>query len=104
MSIQIFIIIGLVVAFLGSIIGASMVVTQQRATPTERPQRSEPPPDYNRPSQRKLFLPMVSFLGVSLFLLIVGYAASNIVAASVGFLLLFLGFGLLGSFLFNKIL
>lgn len=46
---------------------------------------------------------MAGLLGVSVFLLIVGYTTTNIVAAAVGFLLLFFGFGLLGAFLFNEI-
>ena len=80
-----------------------MVVVQKRNTPTKRPERTETSPSYQRPSRKEIFLPMVSLLGVSLFLLIIGYTTSNIISAAVGFLLLFFGFGLLGSFLFNNI-
>ncbi len=48
-------------------------------------------------------LPMGGMLGLSLLLLIVGYGTMNIVSAAVGFLLLFLSFGLVGSFIFNQI-
>lgn len=103
MKIEIFIIAGVIIALLGTLIGASMVVTQERPTPTQRPQRVAPSPNVQRPSRKSLFLPMSGLLGVSIFLLILGYGTANIVAAAVGFLLLFLGFGMLGAFLFNTL-
>lgn len=103
MKIEIYLIAGGVIALLGTMIGGAMVVTQNRETPTQRPQRVAPAPDAQRPSRKSLFLPMCGVLGVSIFLLVVGYGMANIVAAAVGFLLLFLGFGLLGAFLFNSL-
>jgi ABC-type multidrug transport system permease subunit len=103
MQVWTYLTIGLILAILGALVGASTVVSQKRDTPTQRPERTQPSPHSQRPSRQELFLPMVGLLGVSFFLLIVGYTTINIVAAAVGFLLLFLGFGLLGAFLFNEI-
>ncbi|MGB5593483.1 MAG: hypothetical protein WBM32_02145 [Crocosphaera sp.] len=102
MELWIFIVIALIISALGICVGGSMVVYQKRQTPTQRPQRTAPPSDLKKPSRKSLVVPLGSVLGVSLFLLIIGYGTMNIVAAAVGFLLLFLGFGLLGSFIFNQ--
>ena len=103
MKIEAYLISGGIIALLGTMIGASMVVTQNRETPTQRPQRVAPPANAQRPSRQSLFLPMCGVLGLSIFLLVLGYGTANIVAAAVGFLLLFFGFGLLGAFLFNSL-
>ena len=103
MKIEAYLISGGIIALLGTMIGASMVVTQERETPTQRPQRVAPPANAQRPSRQSLFLPMCGVLGLSIFLLVLGYGTANIVASAVGFLLLFFGFGLLGAFLFNSL-
>ena len=105
MKIETYLIAGVIIALLGTIIGASMVVTQNRETPTQRPQRVAPPANAQRPSRQSLFLPLCGGLGLSILLLVLGLGLGtpNIVAAAVGFLLLFFGFGLLGAFLFNSL-
>lgn len=99
----IFVVIGLIVAALGICVGGSMVAYKKRNTPTKKNRRTAPPLESSRPSRKSLVVPMGSVLGMSLFLLIIGYGTMNIIAAAVGFLLLFLGFGLVGSFIFNEI-
>ena len=68
-----FLLPGLVLAILGSFVGAAMVVSEKRNTPTERPQRDKPSSKSQRLSRKELFLPMASLLGVSVLLLIIGY-------------------------------
>ena len=103
MSISTFLVISVVVALLGTMIGAATVVVQKRQTSTDKPQRTVVSPTRTRPSRKQIFLPMISLLGLSIFLLLIGYTTANFIAFAVGFLILFLGFGLLGSFLFNKL-
>jgi hypothetical protein len=103
MNIGTFLIISVVVALLGAMVGASMVVVEKRKTPTARPQRTASNTSKIRPSRKELFIPMISVLGLSIFLLVIGYTTANFIAAAVGFLFLFFGFGLIGSFLFNEL-
>ncbi|ACB49544.1 hypothetical protein cce_0192 [Crocosphaera subtropica ATCC 51142] len=103
MEFWIFVVIALIISALGICIGGSMVVYKKRQLPTQKPQRTAPSSHLQKPSRKSLILPMGGLLGVSMFLLIIGYGTMNIVAAAVGFLLLFLAFGLVGSFIFNQI-
>ena len=86
MSINTFLIIGVVVALLGTMLGGSMVVVQKRQTPTSKPQRTGDNTPRARPSRKQIFLPMISVLGLSIFLVVIGYTTANIIASSVGFL------------------
>jgi hypothetical protein len=52
MKIEAYLISGGIIALLGTMIGASMVVTQERETPTQRPQRVAPPANAQRPSRQ----------------------------------------------------
>ena len=106
MNIGTFLFISLLVALLGAMFGASMVVVKKRPTPTDRPTRTartEGNTTRNRPTRKQVFRPMASLLGLSIFLLIIGYTTLNIIAFAVGYLFLFFGFGLLGTFLFNEL-
>jgi hypothetical protein len=103
MNINTILIISLAVALLGIILGGSMVVTQKRQTPTARPTRSKADNNRTRPSRKQLFVPMISLLGLSIFLIVIGYKSLNIISFAVGYVFLFFAFGLLGSFLFNKL-
>lgn len=103
MSIEIFFMIGIAIAVVGFMVGASSVVSQKRDTPTQRPQRTSPPPDVRRPSRIKIVMPLILLLGFSILMLGIGYQMANIVPAALGFLCLFVSFGLLGAFFFNEI-
>ena len=103
MNINTILIISLVIALLGTIVGGSMVVTKKRQTSTDRPTRTRGNTNKNRPSRKQVFLPMISMLVLSIFLLFIGYTTLNIIAFAVGYLFLFFSFGFLGSFLFNEL-
>lgn len=103
MNLSTFLIISVVIAVLGAMIGGSMVVVEKRQTPTSKPQRTGNNKTRTHTSRKQLFVPMISVLGLSIFLLVIGYINANIITSSVGFLLLFFGFGLFGSFLFNEL-
>ena len=103
MNLSTFLIISVVIAVLGAMIGGSMVVVEKRQTPTSKPQRTGNNKTRTHTSRKQLFVPMISVLGLSIFLLVIGYITANIIISSVGFLLLFFGFGLFGSFLFNEL-
>jgi hypothetical protein len=102
MRIQIIIIISIVIALLGTMIGAAMVSVDKQKASTYIEGRLITDPNYKPPSRRKLFLPMVICLAISLALMIIGVQSGNIIGFSVGFLLLFIGFGLLGAFLLGR--
>ncbi|ELR99656.1 hypothetical protein [Gloeocapsa sp. PCC 73106] len=99
MNLNTFLIIAIAVALIGSMVGASMVAIEKSKNSTTPQENS----NRNFPSRREIFLPMVSVLGLSFALLIIGYGSGNIVASAVGFLFLFFGFGIVGSFLFRNI-
>ena len=103
MDIGIFISIGIAIAIVGFMVGASSVVSQKRSTPTSRPQRTTPSPNAQRPSRRQILPRLLLLLGFSILMLVMGFQMVNIVPAAVGFLCLFVSFGLLGAFFFNEI-
>lgn len=102
MQIQFIIIISIVIALLGTMIGAAMVSVDKQKASSYVNGRLVTDPNYRPPSRRKLFLPMSICLGISLALMIIGYQGGNIIGFSVGFLLLFIGFGLMGAFLLGQ--
>ncbi len=106
MDIGTFLFISVIVALMGAVLGASMVVVEKRQTPTARPTRTARTGENatrNRPTRKQIFRPMIGLLGLSIFLLIIGYTNLNIIAFAVGYIFLFFGCGLLGSFLFNEL-
>ena len=103
MDIGIFVSIGIAIAIVGFMVGASSVVSQKRSTPTARPQRTTPSPKAHRPSRKQILPRLLLLLGFSILLLVMGFRMVNIVPAAVGFLCLFVSFGLLGAFFFNEI-
>ena len=103
MRLLIFVIVGIVISILGAFVGAAMTVFEKRRAPTHRPRRQSPPSHYKKPSRKKVVGPMAGVLGLSFFLLTLGYLAQNIIWGSVGFVLLFFGFGFLGAFLYQEL-
>ncbi len=102
MRLQFLIIISVVIALLGIMIGAAMVSVDKQKYSRYIEGRVVLDPNYRPPSRRKLFMPMIICLGISLALMIIGYQTGNIIGFSVGFLLLFIAFGLLGAFLLGR--
>ncbi len=106
MNLQIIIMASITIALLGTMIGTAMVALDKQQFIENKRKEQEwishedaLAQGYKPPPRKRLFLPMIICLGMSLALMIMGYKTGNIIGFSVGFLLLFIGFGLLGAFL-----
>lgn len=100
MNLEIKIIIAITIALLGTMVGVSMIAVDKNKYIQSKGKNSANL--YQPPSRRKVFLPMILTIGLSLSLIIIGYQTSNIILFMSGFLFLFIGFGLLGVFFMSK--
>jgi hypothetical protein len=100
MNLNLIIILAITIAFLGTIIGVSMIaVDKDRYIQTHGKNAAHL---YQPPSRRKLFLPMILTISFSLSLIIISYQTGNIILFMSGFLFVFIGFGVMGIFLMSK--
>lgn len=100
MNLEIKIIIAITIALLGTMVGVSMIAVDKNKYIQNYGKNSAN--SYQPPSRKKVFLPMILTIGLSLSLIIMGYQIGNIILFMSGFLCLFIGFGLLGVFFMSK--